>query len=478
MNRPIRRVAIIAAIMFAALLINATYIDVFRSPGMATDTRNRRVRDAEYARERGAILVGNTPVAITKPNPGRFAFARTYPNSPVMYAPVTGFYAYDFGSAGVELKYSQALAGTDDSQAISRLIDMLSGKAPKGATAHTTINAKAQQAAWEGLDGRKGAVVALNYKTGAVLSYVSYPSYDPNSISSTDLTKASAAWKSLLDDPNKPLANRAGREIYPPGSTFKLVTAAAALEAGMTPETEVDSPKTMKLPQTNIELPNDNGADCGGAKSTITHALDISCNTAFANIGLTLGAEKLQAQAEKFGFNTKYDTDVPMVVSKFPTTLNQPQLAMSSIGQYEVAASPLQIAMVAAGIANDGVLMEPYIVQEIRSADLQLVSSHRPTKLSEPMSAKNAKLLQQMMVSVVQNGSGKRAQIDGVVVGGKTGTAQSSPQRPPYAWFVAFSQNPDVAVAVFIEDAGVDKSEIAGGRLAAPIAKAVIEALR
>ncbi|WP_203567787.1 peptidoglycan D,D-transpeptidase FtsI family protein [Aestuariimicrobium ganziense] len=475
MNRPIRRVAVVAALMFFALLVNVSINEVVRSPGLAGDSRNRRVRDAEYAQNRGPIMVGNVPIAQSNQQDGRFRYARSYPQAR-LYAPVTGWYAYDFGAAGIELNYTQQLAGTDSSQAVSRVLDKLTGKTPQGASVHTTIDPRAQQAAWDGLAGRKGAVVAIDYTTGAVLAYVSTPSYDPNTLSSTDLAKATESWKTLNADKNRPLANRASKEIYPPGSTFKLVTAAAALENGMKPDTMVDSPTVMTLPNTTTRLGND--TNCGGARTSLEHALAVSCNTAFANVGLQLGDEKLREQAKLFGFDTDVPTDVPWVNSHFPADPDRPQTALSAIGQYEVAATPLQMAMVAAGIANDGVVMRPYLAQEVRGTDLQVISSHRPTQLNRAMSASNAKLLQQMMVTTVTEGTGQRAQVDGVRVGGKTGTAQSAPNRPPYAWFVAFSDDPKIAIAVFIEDAQIERSEIAGGRLAGPIAKAVIEARR
>ena len=272
------------------------------------------------------------------------------------------------------------------------------------------------------------------------------------------------------------MANRASREIYPPGSTFKLVTAAAALQHGYRPDSKVSSPRAYTLPSTTNSLTNE--INCGGENITLTHALEISCNTAFAKLGVGLSERTLADQASKFGFGSKPDSDISMATSKFPTKLNDAQLALSSIGQYDVAASPLQMAMVAAGIANDGVLMEPYLTKSVRAANLQTVWTHKDTPMSTPMTRESAKQLQQMMVSVVNNGTGRNARIGGVTVGGKTGTAQTSPDKPPYAWFVGWSDKPKVAVAVFVESSNTERSEIAGGRLGAPIARDVIEALR
>ena len=475
MNRPIRKVAVLAALMMFALLVNASFLEVGRAATLNNDPRNRRVTDAEYARNRGAILVGTQAIAESVPSDGRFAFARRYSN-PQLYAHATGYYAYDYGSAGIELNYSKQLAGTSDDQFFNRVIDSLTGKEPAGGSTTTTLNARAQKAAFDGLAGRKGAVVALDWTTGEVLAYVSLPTYDPNQLSSTDLATSRQAWQKLTADPNKPLNNRASKEVYPPGSTFKIVTAAAALENGMAPATLFDAPAQLKLPQTDVTLTNQ--VDCGDGQVTLETSLMLSCNTSFANIGMTLGAEKLQAQAEKFGFNQTIETDVPFVASTFPTNLDVPQTALSAIGQYEVASTPLQMAMTIGAIANDGQVMAPHIVKDVRAADLSLVHTQRPVRLHKAMSTGNAQLLQDMLVKVVDEGTGTAAKLDGIRVGGKTGTAQSDPKRPPYAWFVAFSEQPNVAVAVFIEDADVDRNDIAGGRLAGPIAKAVIGSLR
>lgn len=475
MNRPIRRVAMLAALMMAALLLNVSWLEVVRATPLSNDPRNRRVADAEFARNRGAILVGTDAVALSKPSSGRFKYTRHY-SQPQLYATATGYYSYDFGKAGIELNHNKRLAGTSADQALARIVDALTGKAPAGSSVQTTLNAKAQQAAWDAMAGRKGAVVALDTRTGAVLTYLSLPTYDPNKLATTDLKQAQKNWNALLADKNKPLLNRASKEVYPPGSTFKLVTAAAALENGFSTETLFDAPKHLKLPQTNTWLGNE--TDCGGDRITIEQALKVSCNTAFANIGMKVGAEKLKEQAEKFGFNQSFETDVPLVPSRFPQDLNPPQTAQSSIGQFEVAATPLQMAMVAAAIANDGQVMQPFIVKEVRGTDLRVQSTHRPQKLHRAMGKDNARALQEMMVKTVEKGTGTAARVPDVRVGGKTGTAQSDPNRPPYAWFVAFSENPDVAVAVFIEESDVERNDIAGGRLAGPVAKAVIEALR
>ncbi len=476
MNRPIRFVSVFAALMTFALLVNLTYSAVFRQASLNNDPRNLRVRDAEFSQNRGDILVGGMAVAHTVSTDGPYKYLRTYPKG-AEYAPITGYYSYYFGRTALEQSQNAQLTGTSDSQMLQRLTGTLSGEKPQGGSVLTTVNAKAQNAAWSGLAGKKGGVVAIDYTTGAVLALATSPSYNPNVLASHDLKSTQTAWKSLLADTDDPMSNRASKEIYPPGSTFKLVTAAAALESGnYTPDTEVSTPSSIVLPQTTNRLGNE--IDCGNSTVSLTKALENSCNTAFAKIGMALGQDKLREQAKKFGFDSTVDSDVPMVASQFPGQMNEAQVALSSIGQYDVAASPLQMAMVASAIANDGKLMTPYLTQSVRASNLQTVWKHHDSTLSQATSRNTAEQLQKMMVSVVENGTGAPARIDGVTVGGKTGTAQTTKDASPYAWFVGYSKDPHVAVAVFIESSDTERSEIAGGTLAGPIAKSVIEAVR
>jgi penicillin-binding protein A len=476
MNKPIRRVAFVALLMFGLLLANGTYLMIFQQQSLAAQPQNRRVRDAEFAQNRGAILAaGKTEIAKTVPSKDRFKYQRVYPNGE-LYAAITGFYSYDRASTGLERTYNAQLAGTDDALFVRRLVDMATNKTPEGASVQTTIVPKIQKAAADALGNQKGAVVALDPKTGAVLALVTSPTFDPNDIASHDIEAAGKAYDRLASNSQHPLSNRAAREIYPPGSTFKLVTAAAALADGKTPNSMVESPDRLRLPGTRVFLPN--STNCGGTKITITQALKVSCNTAFANLGLDVGEQKLREQAQLFGFDRRHLADLAGVASQFPDKMNEAQLALSSIGQYDVAASPLQMAMVSAAIANDGVLMDPFVVSTVRSQDLKPIETHKPAELSTAMTPENAKDLQQMMGIVVSEGTGNNAQIPGVGVGGKTGTAQSDPKRKPFAWFTSFAplDDPKIAVAVIVEDADIPRNDIAGGRLAAPIAKAVMEA--
>ncbi len=472
MNRPIRRVAFVAMLLTLALLINVSVSYLLRQDSLNANPQNRRVTDAQFAQDRGAILVGNTPVAETVASKDQFKYQRRYPQGE-LYAPATGYFSYNYGSSELENTYGSQLSGNDDSLFVNRLIDLATGSKPRGASVQTTLDARAQEAAAKALGNLKGAVVALNPSTGAILALVSSPTYDPNDLATHDLAEARKAWTALTTDTkNKPMSNRAVREIFPPGSTFKVIVSAAALEAGYEPDSILDT-SSFKLPGTKTTL----YSNCGDSQ-TMARALALSCNAGFARLGVKLGADALRDQAEKFGFGTRPLSDIPSVASRFPEELDVPQTGLSSIGGYEVAATPLQMAMVAAAVRNDGIVMQPYLVDSVRSADLQILSQTRPSQLRLAMSAANAAKLRQMMIGVVTNGTGFRAQIDGVTVGGKTGTANSDNKRTPYAWFISFADDPNVAVGVFVQDAQMPNTDVAGGRVAAPIAKAVIEALR
>lgn len=475
MNKAIRRVSIVAALMILALLVNSTLNYTFRTQSLLDEPDNRRVADSQFNSPRGPILAGNTAIAESVPVQGnRFSLQRQYPQG-ALYAPVTGYFSYIYGSSGLERSRNQALSGNDDSQFLTRLINGLSGKQTEGATVQTTINPKAQQAAWSALGGRTGAAIAIDYTTGAILAWTSTPSYDPSQLSSTDLAATQQAWNTLTSDPAQPMLDRATQNIYPPGSTFKLITAAAALENGMTPDTLVDSPVTLPLPDSTRSLPN--AVNCGGDRITIDHALTVSCNTAFANVGMTLGADKLRAMAQKFGFDSSLGGDANPVQSTFPDNPTKAELAMSSIGQFEVAATPLQMAVVSAAIANNGALMEPYVVSQVRDQNLSVLQSHSPVVHANPISSDTAGSLQKMMVDVVQSGTGTSAQITGDTVGGKTGTAENLPGASDYSWFSGFDKQSHVAVCVFLANPNEPGDGTAHGN-ATPAARTILEALR
>ena len=483
MNKPIRTVSIFCLLLFLALALNATYLQYYHASALNNRVGNGRVATATFSRDRGAIMVGRTAVAESVKTKDQYKVQRVYPQ-PFMYAPVTGWYTFG-NETGIERTQNSYLSGEDDSLFVNRLVDLVNNTDPKGGNVELTVDPAVQDAAYEGLQalgkGVQGAAVAIEPSTGRILAMVSTPTFDPNRLADHDITKSTDTYNKLLKDPDQPLINRAIQTTLPPGSTFKLVTASAAIEnLGMTPDSKVDGHSSLKLPQTSHVLHNENNESCGGATVTLTQALDRSCNVAFAQVGLKLTDDQLRSQAAKFGFGQHYLDDLAgQATSRFPSTLTPPLRAQSAIGQYEVAATPLQMAMVAAGIANHGVVMKPYLVDRVTSSDLDVLDQTDPTQLSTAITPKTAGLLTQMMVSVVDRGTGTAARIPGVEVAGKTGTAQSTPDRPPYAWFTSFApaENPKIAVAVLVQSSNTDRTEIAGGALCAPIAKAMMEAV-
>ena len=484
MNKPIRTMSIVCMALFVALLVNSTYLQYLQADELNSRNDNKRVRDAEFSRERGAILVNGNPVARSVPVDDEFEFQRQYPQ-PQKYAHLTGYYSYTFGRSAVELTQNDILSGSDPRLFVNRVVDLFGNSEAKGGDVTLTVDRRAQDAAYDGLralgDNVEGSVVALDPTTGAILAMVSSPTFDPNRLSSHKLTTIQDAWDQLQGDETRPMVNRGIQEVYPPGSTFKLVTAAAALSSGQyTPKSAVPGGTSLDLPQTDTDLVNDSGSDCGGRRITLTQALQVSCNVSFGFLGMDLGADVLEEQAQKFGFGEKYLDDLNgQVPSRFPEDPDAPQTALSAIGQFDVAATPLQMALVTAGIANGGTVMKPYLVDEVRSPDLDLLDKSNGEPLSDAVSSSVARDLQQMMIEVVDNGTAAPAAIPGIKVGGKTGTAQSAADRPPYAWFVSFApaDDPQVAVAVLVEDAGVERDQISGSGLAAPIAKSVMEAV-
>jgi peptidoglycan glycosyltransferase len=345
-----------------------------------------------------------------------------------------------------------------------------------------TLQQAAQRAAFAGLQGKRGAVVALDPRTGAILAMVSTPSFDPARLSTHNEKGIRDYYKRLQNDPGDPMLNRAVSQTYPPGSTFKVVTTAAALSSGKyTPGTQVPAPRELDLPQTDRNLRNFGGEACTSGKTqSLADALRVSCNTAFGQLGMDLGGDALREQAEKFGFGDD-DLRVPLRVARsaFPDELSPPQEAQSAIGQYDVRVTPLQMAMVAAGVANGGTVMTPYLVREVQAPDLSTLSQTRPETYKRAVSQSVADQLTAMMQAVVANGTARSAQIPGVQVAGKTGTAQHAAGEAPHAWFIAFApaQDPQVAVAVLVEDGGSAGSEATGGRVAAPIARDVMRAV-
>jgi peptidoglycan glycosyltransferase len=481
MNTPLRRLAAVVVLLFGSLFASSTYVQYVRASWLEERPGNSRTLYKNFGRERQPIVLANQQIAKSTRVDDDYKFQRSYPDGP-LYASVTGFYSVVYGATGMESAVDGLLAGTADQLFYRRVQDLLTGRAAQGATVELTIQPAAQKAAWNALGDQRGAVVALDPTTGNILAMVSKPGFDPNRLAAHDEKAVKEAYDALLVDERRPLENRAisGR-LYTAGSVMKLVTAAAALESGdYQPDSELDGPAQLDLPQTTANLPNDFSGACGpNGKITLIDALKISCNTAFGSLGLALGGEALREQATKFGFGEQLSVPLAVTPSQFPAELSPPQVAQSAIGQFDVRVSPLQMAMVSAGIANKGVVMKPNLVGRVLAPDLSVLSRPNPEELGRAVSRDTAAELTEMMQAVVASGTGTRAQIDGVSVAGKTGTAETGPKRPPNAWFTAFApaDQPRVAIAVVVEDGGSLGDAASGGRVAAPIAKKVMEAV-
>ncbi|MEF9905058.1 peptidoglycan D,D-transpeptidase FtsI family protein [Streptomyces sp. P9-A2] len=485
MNKPLRRIAIFCGLLVLTLLLRDNWLQYVRADELRSDKNNRRVAIERYASPRGDIIVGGEPITGHTTTKGEFKYKRTYKDG-AMWAPVTGYVSQAFGANQLEAIEDGILTGNDERLFFRNTLDMLTGKAKEGGNVVTTLNAYAQKAAYEGLkkQGGKGSVVALEPSTGKVLALASFPSYDP-SVFAGGSDKDAEAWRKLQkkENPDDPMLNRALREVYPPGSTFKVLTAAAALEEGLykSADEKTDTPLPWIMPGTTTPLTNDGDLPCEDA--TLREALRVSCNTVFGKIGADLGNDKMLEYAKKFGFTEEQFTPVRSSASVFSDDMNESQTALSSIGQFNTATTPLQMAMVTAAIANNGTLMKPYMVDELQAPSVDTIEKTDPEELSKPMSAENAQILQSMMETVVSEGTGSRAKIDGVTIGGKTGTAQHGVDNSenPYAWFISYAKGEDgsspVAVAVIIEDDDAVRGDISGGGLAAPIAKSVMEAV-
>ena len=472
MNAPLRRVAISVLVLFTLLILNANYIQVVRSEELREDPGNTRVLAEEYNRERGSIVVGGTEIARSVPTDDTLNYLREYPDGR-LWAGVTGYYSVIYGNRQMERAENDVLAGTDPRLTFRRLTDLFTGRDPQGGDVVLTLDPAVQKAAMAGLDGVTGAVVALDPTTGAVLGLASTPTYDPNKLSSHD-PAAIRAYADKLDALDRdPRLNRAISDNFPPGSVFKVIVSAAALEEGYEPDTVIPAPDVLTLPGTTTDLENFNGSRCAaGEKQPLIDSLTISCNTAFAQLGIDLGEDKIRDVAERFGIDgEKRQIPLDVVGSDIGDINNDAELGVSSIGQQDVRVTPLQAAMIASAVANDGTLMTPYMVDQVRAPDLTVIDRTEPEVLSDAVSEDVAADLTEMMVSVVENGSGRAAQIDGVQVAGKTGTAENA--GPDHNWFVGFApaDDPKIAVAVFVANGGGT-----GGDVSAPIARDVIAA--
>ena len=484
MNGPIRHLAGVIFVAFAVLLGAVTYLQVIRGPEYRDDPRNLRVATGRAGKERGTIITADGVIvarSAADPNDPQL-FTRTYPEGE-SYAHVVGYATLIFGAAGIEQTRSAALVSDRDAT-ISGVLNAILGGDIRPQGLRLSIVDDLQQAAASALGEQYGAVVALDPDTGAILAMVSNPGFDPASLQGRD---AGPAGNALDSDPGGPLRNRAVNATYPPGSVFKIITAAAALEAGIAGGgTTFDDPPALELPGSTATISNYDGGVCAnGDTVTLTQAFVSSCNTTFGALGMQVGAEQLVTRAEAFGFNHEIPFDLDTLISVIPGAESfandLPGVAQSAIGQRDVRATPLQIALVGAAVANEGEIMQPYLVQQVFNSAGEVESEATPAVWRRAMSPASAASLTDLMEKAVVAGTGFRAQIPGFRVAGKTGTAEV-PGGSPDAWFVGFAPvdaapgEGRVVVAVVVEDGGTAGPNGTGGAIAAPIAKAVMEA--
>jgi peptidoglycan glycosyltransferase len=474
-------------IAFLIVFAQLNYVQFFAAERIAGNNANRRAIIREYSIKRGDILaLTGLPLATSvraKDPDDPLKYVRTYPQGD-LFGHITGHYSLLYGTSRIESAYNDALLGDSGVVSIQDIQDRFSNSEESGDRIRVTIHPQLQEIAREQLGAQRGAVVAMDPNSGEIRAMWSYPSYDPTGLGSHSGREQRETWNSFNpESPESELLSIATSRGYPPGSTFKVVTAAAALESGeYRPTTTFPDPDKIELPQTDLTLTNFTNSSCTGTGSIdLFHALEISCDTTFAKIGLEI-PDDIHEMAENFGFNSTIPFDVGTESSSFPRIGDdaQPQRAYAAIGQQDVVATPLQMALVAAGIANGGDVPRPRLVREIIDNSGGIVERFPPETLSEAMSPEVAEEVTRMMVAAVASGTGTAAQIPGIAVAGKTGTAQNVKGGDPHAWFISFApaENPQLVVAVIVEQGGEFGSEATGGAVAAPIARALLEADR
>jgi peptidoglycan glycosyltransferase len=494
MNAPLRRAGVVVLLLFALLFVNLNWVQAYRAEDYRTSDYNGRVQTSQYQRQRGSILVKNGQVAVaeSKETADTLKYLRTYPLGGE-YAHVVGYKPVNLAMTAVEKWEDLYLAGEDDRQLADRILAMFTNNRSAGGNVLLTLSPAAQDTALKEISNnrlgvKKGAVVAINPKTGALLAAVSIPTFDPNPLTSHDTNAALTAFRRLDGDPNKPLLNRAFSETYPPGSTFKVISSATALTNGLTPETVLTGGPDYQPPQTTLVFHNASGVNCP-QQLTLKQALTVSCNTAFMRLCVEqLNADKVKSMAQAFGFESepRFDGDDRNFMNVVPSHTgpmtgpdgrpDPPVLAQSCIGQNNVRMTALQGALVAATVANGGSQMRPYLIDRLQASDLSFTDVANPREQRRPLSPQAAADLQDMMVSVVDNGTGRNARIANMRVGGKTGTAENGEAASDHGWFIGFvmkGNEPIAAVAVLLEGAGKGGSGEAT-RIAGQVMRAII----
>lgn len=483
MNKYLRQLFTAVIVIFVILGISSTIIMAIQSNALAYNGHNVRTLYKEYGTARGSILASDgTVLAKSDPTTDAFSYQRVYSNGAV-YAPVTGFYSIaNPASQGIEAAENELLNGESDALFWQRLKTLLVGQTNEGATIETSINTKLQTLAYKLMDGKDGAVVAIEPNTGRILTMVSTPSYDPNTLASHSTGEASSAYTALANDESNPMLNHAISELYPPGSTFKTVVMAAALETGKYDlDTQIPAGSSYTLPNTETQLTNaESAGDGSDGKISLKDALTYSSNTAFAQLGVSLGDEKVADMAKKLGFDSPItiagtsSSGLPMtaVASKFPEDISDDRLALASIGQGDTLVTPLQNAMIAAAIANGGKLMKPTLVDRVRLNDLSVLSETKPSVMSNAFSKDTADKLTTAMESVITTTYPYLA-ISGVSVAAKTGTAQIGENNSSIdGWIIGFAPANDPKIAISVVVHNVD---LYGSMSAGPIMQALME---
>lgn len=488
MTKELRRLSLVMLVMFLALFVSTSVIQVGQADALAANPDNTRTRYDSYEVQRGTIIAGGAAIASSVPSEDVYRWQRVYVDAD-MWAPVTGYLNPVLGSStALEQAMNPELSGTANSQFFSRLERIVTGQAPRGSNVEISVDPNVQRAAYDALGDKRGAIVAIEPATGRILAMATSPSFDTNGLASHDVNAVNELDAQLQADPSHPLFNRAiGGNMNPPGSTFKLVVASAALASGRyTPESTLPNPGIYQLPQTTRTIRNAGGGTCGGGETvTIADALRLSCNIPFAELSVELGNDAIREEAEKYGFNRPFDLTpssnaMRSGASVYPRIVDDPaQVALSGFGQSDDRATPLQMAMVSAGIANGGVVMNPRLVDAVIGPDLAVERSIDNSEFGRALDEGLADQLVGLMVANVSDGAASGARIDGVEVGGKTGTAENGDNDPYSLWFTGFApaENPQVAVAVVIENGGGQGQSGSGNTLAAPVAKKVMEAV-
>ena len=496
MNAPLRRAGVVILVLFGLLFANLNWVQAYKADDYRTSDYNRRVVVAQYERPRGVIEVGGDAVAENKATDDTLKYLRVYPDKQ-SYAPVVGYRPVGLAATGIENSENDFLSGESDKLFADRVSDMFTGNNTGGGNVLLTLNKAAQDTAWKQLTNNergvnKGAAVAIDPRTGAIQAMVSMPSYDPNPLVNHDEKAAAAAYNQLSKDKDKPLLNRATQETLPPGSVMKVLISAAALQNNYKTDTQIPAGSTYK--ESGAVIHNAEDEVCPGSQIDLKEALTESCNTGFARLGVTLGADKVKAIAKAFGFEDNSLTVGNLTGSGLPVaashtgdianpdgSTDKGALAQSSIGQRDVRMTAIQGAMIAATVANGGQQRRPYLVQQLLSSDRRPIYTAEPKTLRTPINGQVASDLQDMMVSVVQNGTGKKAKISGFKVGGKTGTAQNGDDAngnplDPHGWFIGFAFNEKgeavSAVCVMLENVPGGHASAEAARIAGLIMKA------